>query len=512
MNLFMKQTVHTFFTTPLLVLFLLLPSMSFAQPSPVPNQGSLVLHWNEAAIQAISRKARKVTVMARSLYLLHQAMYDAWALYDDTAMPVLTDPALKRPEGEHSEENKASAVSQAAFTVLLSLFPDYEGASHLFSNTLRDLGYEPYMSGVDTPEALGFRAAQAVLSYRRKDGANAQKDFLDVVSSIYPKRYSYDTSDDPNTWHRLTVPTGLRRDAQGKPVIVKDDVLSFQLQRFATPQWGAVEPFALSSGDEFRPSPPPLLNSDEPYTDALGQTMTNDEAYRRQAKEVWELSQGLTDEQRAIAEYWSDGPRSETPPGHWNVLARGISLRGKHTLNDDVKMFFALNAALFDASIACWDAKRAYNYPRPIQAVRLLFDETWQPYQSLTFVTPPFPEYVSGHSTFSAAAAEVLTRFTGADRFYDGVTVLPQDVNGDGKLDVLGEYSALPGSSKLTKNHPSEPVVLQWETFQDAANQAGLSRRYGGIHFQDSDLRGRELGQKVGAVAFEKAERFWLGQ
>ena len=141
----------------------------------------------------------------------------------------------------------------------------------------------------------------------------------------------------------------------------------------------------------------------------------------------------------------------------------------------------------------------------------MLFDESWQPYQLNTFVTPPFPEYTSGHSTFSAAAAEVLTQFAGNNQFFDGVTVLPQDVNRDGKLDLLGQYIAMPASSKLEPRHPLEPVILQWETFQEAADEAGMSRRYGGIHFQDGDLRGREMGKKVGALAFEKAQSYWEG-
>jgi predicted transcriptional regulator len=106
----------------------------------------------------------------------------------------------------------------------------------------------------------------------------------------------------------------------------------------------------------------------------------------------------------------------------------------------------------------------------------------------------------------------VLTRFTGTEQFYDGVTVLPEDVNDDGKLDLLGEYIAIPGSSHLMPGYPAEPVVLQWETFQEAADEAGLSRQYGGIHFQDGDLRGRELGKKVGAWVFEKAQAYWQGQ
>ncbi len=498
---------------PTILFLLFLLGMGFAQTtSPLPSEGSIVLKWNDVALEAVSLKARKVPATARALYLLHQAMYDAWSLYDAKALPVYLDVTLKRPAEEHNEANQAAAVSQAAFTVLVSLFSEYERASQSFSTTLNELGYKPYSSGDNTPEALGFLAAQTVLAARRNDGSNEKKDFLDVSSSIYPQLYTFDTTNDPNLWHRLTVPTGLRRDETGKPIIIKDDLLSFQVQRFTTPHWGAVTPFALSSGNEFRPSAPPQFGSDEPYTDALAETMTNDEAYQKQALEVWELSHTLTDEQRAIAEYWSDGPRTPTPPGHWNLLAQGISIRDQHTLGDDVKMFFALNAALFDAGIACWDAKRAYNYVRPVEAVHLLFDESWHPYQSLTFVTPPFPEYVSGHSTFSAAATEVLTLFTGNSQFYDGVTVLPKDVNRDGKLDLLGQYIATVGSSKLTKGQPLEPIVLQWATFQEAADQAGLSRRYGGLHFQDGDLRGRELGKKVGAVAYEKAEGYWLGQ
>jgi hypothetical protein len=491
----------------LIVLLLCISAQSQTVQKP-----SLVVRWNEVAVQAIRYKSRKVTAMTRALYLVHQAMYDAWALYDDTARPVIADETLKRPASEHTEENKAAAVSQAAFTMLLALFPDYERASSLFSNMLTDYGYEPYTSGENTPEAIGFRVAREVLIYRSIDGANSAKDFLDVTSEKYPEKYAYDKNNDPNTWQRLTVPTGIVRDDTGRPIIVKENLISFQLQRFATAQWGAVEPFALTSGDQFRPGPPPMFGSDKPYTDALGQTMTNDEAFRKQVEDVWIMGKNLTDEQRAIAEYWADGPRSETPPGHWNSLAQGISWRDKHTLDDDVKMFFALNAALLDSSIACWDAKRAYNFVRPVTAIHTLFDETWQPFQLSTFVTPPFPEYVSGHSTFSSAAAEVLTRFTGSKTFYDGVTVLPKDVNRDGKLDLLGQYIAMPDSSHLLAGHPEQSVTLQWGTFQEAADEAGVSRRYGGIHFQDGDLRGRELGKKVSVWVFEKAQQYWQGQ
>ena len=118
----------------------------------------------------------------------------------------------------------------------------------------------------------------------------------------------------------------------------------------------------------------------------------------------------------------------------------------------------------------------------------------WIPYQLSTFPTPPFPEYISGHSTFSAAGATVLRLFTGSDMFRDSVTFPP-------------------GSSKIEPGlTPSSPVTLQWPTFSAAANQAGISRRYGGIHFKAGDLTGRAVGQIVGYEVYNKARRLWMGR
>jgi len=195
----------------------------------------------------------------------------------------------------------------------------------------------------------------------------------------------------------------------------------------------------------------------------------------------------------------------------------------------DLHLFFALNGALLDAGIATWEAKRYYDYIRPASAIRWYFSDhqvlawggpnkgtetilgqDWSPYQSITFVTPPFPEYVSGHSTFSRASAEVLTRFTGSGNFYDGFTETLQDVNNDGKPDLLGEHIA-PAGSFFIEDGPAGDVVLQWDTFIDAANEAGLSRLYGGIHIQDGDLRGRELGRAIGISAFSEAMKYING-
>src|SRR5205823_7503513 len=162
----------------------------------------------------------------------------------------------------------------------------------------------------------------------------------------------------------------------------------------------------------------------------------------------------------------------------------------------------ALTNALFDASIACWDGKRAFDSVRPATAIPFLFHgqqirswggpglgtvtmdgSRWIPYQPGTFPTPPFPEYISGHSTFSAAGATILALWTGSERFGGSVTFLP-------------------GSSVIEPRlTPGKAVTLSWKTFHAAANQAGLSRRYGGIHFKLADLVGRITGDLVGLQA-----------
>jgi len=176
-------------------------------------------------------------------------------------------------------------------------------------------------------------------------------------------------------------------------------------------------------------------------------------------------------------------------------------------------MFFALGNAILDASIESWSTKTIFDAVRPVTAVhflkknqqvqawagpyqgtKLINGQDWQPYQALTVVTPPFPEFYSGHSVFSVAGAEVLKRFTGSPLFGNCFTQAP------------GTSNVEPG---LT---PQNPVTLCWHTFKDAADQAGLSRRYGGIHFIPGDLTGRQIGRQIGAIDFEYAQGLYTGQ
>ncbi|MGH2814870.1 MAG: vanadium-dependent haloperoxidase, partial [Actinomycetota bacterium] len=324
---------------------------------------------------------------------------------------------------------------------------------------------------------------RAVLAFRHGDGANQLGDLGPEPlgrAAAYEDWTSYQPANplarllDPNRWQPQPTPDGMG-------------------QRFLAPHWGLVAPFALQAGWELRPA---------------GPRRHPGRSYLLQAEEVLTDSAGLTDEQKTTVEYWADGPASETPPGHWCLHAQEVSTRDGHSLDEDVKLFFALTAGLLDAAIACWDAKRAYDSVRPITAIRFLFagrqvlawggpglgprrvkGEEWRPY----LTTPPFGEYPSGHSTFSAAAAAVLARFTGSDR-YGGAVTMP-----------AGSSRVEPGIT------PAADVVLSWPTFSAAADQAGRSRRYGGIHFEDGDLVGRALGAMVGSGAWEAAAELFAG-
>lgn len=271
---------------------------------------------------------------------------------------------------------------------------------------------------------------------------------------------------------------------------------------FVGAQWAKVTPFAMKSTDEF-------LAFISRFRPALYPSQT----YLEQAQALVAISAGLTDTQKMIAEYWANGPHTELPPGHWDLFAQFVSARDQHTMDDDAKMFFALTAAIHDAGIVAWGAKSKFDSVRPVTAIPFLFHGQtivswggpfrgtvmmdggdWIPYQPATFPTPPFPEYISGHSTFSAAGAEILRRWTRSDNFGASVTF------------DAGSSTIEPGAT------PENAITLFWPTFTAAANQAGISRRYGGIHFETGDLVGRATGRLVAEKAWAKALKYCRGE
>ena len=485
------------------------------------------LTWNETILHAITEGPPRPTVISRKLFLVSAAQYDAWAVAAGQGRAyVEANRALAGTAGGDSQFVH-DAVMAATHVTASSLWPAQQ---ERFDQLMAQL------SGTSAGNDLGRTIALNVLAARAEDGSNAANGYADKPSSRYrtvyspmnaaigePRREPGGDLFDPNRWQPLVVPTGSLTDENGLPIADPDQPDSYTIQSNLTPHWGNVRTFGGFDPEQWLPPAPPLHGSDAPYVDQLGRESTNHEAWVEQFTEVVEYTALLEDRGKVIAEFWADGPRSETPPGHWNQLAQGVIYRDDLDLEGSIKLYFALNGALMDAAISAWHAKRVYDFIRPQSAIRHYFAgetipgwggpdqgtvdmpaEHWRPYQELTFITPPFAEYVSGHSTFSAAAAEVLSAFTGSETFFDGNTRIPQDLNSDGEADLMGQFIALPGSN-LFENSPQETVILQWPTWQDAADEAGISRLYGGIHIQDGDLAGRELGLQVGQRAWRRA-------
>ena len=486
------------------------------ESSPPEPQPTVVARWNQQALQAIRADKPVPTVITRALHLAHAAMYDTWAAFDPIAKGAYTDLRRSRLTSQRAIEQ---AISHAAHSVLSAVFPHH---TDRFDALLEELGFA---SARHPMARFGRQVAESVLLARADDGSNAANGY-DDLSGYASINQEGSGEFDPNRWTPLRIPNGTAVDENGIP-IATDDPSTYSLQSPLTPHWGDVTPFAIGDGAAFRPVAPPQLGDFSAYTDATGFTSTNDEAYRSQFAEVAAISATLTAEQKAIAEYWADGPLSSTPPGHWNEFAHDLSARETYGLADDVKMFFALNNALFDTGIAVWDAKYAHDYVRPQTAIRHLYEDKeivawagpnkgaqtilgqdWQPYQDVTFVTPAFPEYTSGHSGFSFAAATVLEAYTGSDVLFDGQSRGVQDLDGDGERDLIGAWS----TDELSfEQYDGDTIHLSWNTLWDAAAEAGRSRLYGGIHIQDGDLRGRAMGQQVAETVWSQTESLFEG-
>src|SRR5262249_24546239 len=238
------------------------------------------------------------------------------------------------PIREATSENKRKAISYAAYRCLVDEFPRKRES---LDGSMRRLGYDPRNESTDvaTPEGIGNVAAKLVIDHCHHDGANQ---LGDLEPGPYEDYTGYipvngpDRINDPDHWQPLRI-------------IDHGDLI---IQRFVTPFWNRVMSFALTSPDQFRPGPPHSYQR-------------NREEYQRQARELIDISAHLTDREKVIADFWADGPSSETPPGHWCLFAQFVSARDHHDVDADAMMFFELTNALFDASIAAWDAKQAYD-------------------------------------------------------------------------------------------------------------------------------------------------------
>lgn len=561
---------------------------------------SIARIWNEEALDAIRVDIPRPPVHARNLFHLSVAMYDVWAAYDPVAEGYYFKEKIV-PLPVNVQSARVEAISYAAYRVLRHRYARSASSNVTMAalvTRMNTLGFVTNLTDTigNHPRAVGNRAAATVLTNTWIDGSNESVNHQFSFSpSNDPMIVSVPGTQmkDPNRWQPLAL--GVSISQNGIPVVEA-------YQTNTCPHWGRVRPFALMR-----------LQSSNVYEDVgapLRLFTESEEEYKNQMLEVirfgsWldpddgvmiDISPGAIgnnslgtidgtghpvnpvtglpyaphvvprgDFGRVLAEYWADGPQSETPPGHWNSLANEVTdaitnkiIGGTTSVVDDlewdIKMYFGLNGATHDAAIAAWNHKGVYDSVRPISGIRWLCQSNqlplvpglseiittessapgerhahlqtnvgeiaiftwpgqpadptntfsgaqwirgvmWRPYQKNTFVTPPFAGMISGHSTFSRSAAEFLAAFTGSPYVPGG----------------LGEFVAAQGTFLTFEYGPVQETRIQWATYFDAADLAGISRLWGGIHVPADDVSGRRVGARVGRAAYDLAMQYFAG-
>ncbi len=582
---------------------------------PPVTAGSIARLWNEAILDAIRIDLPHPPVHARNLFHLSAVMYDAWAAYDTNATGFLFhEKAVAQDIGAARYE----AVSYAAYRLLRQRYALSRAAGTtlaILDARFAALGFDRNRleAGTGSPAGVGNAVFATLSAFVAEDGARQNFAYVDVP----PAEGGYQSANLPLG---IAIPGTLAADVnRWQPLAVTDATTQNgipvdSIQQFLGPQWLNVRPFALPREEYghpwIDPGPPPELGTatDAEFRDNVVTVLryaaeltpddgvTLDISPGRWGNNALGANDGTGrplnpvtgqpyapnvvrrgDFARVLAEFWADGPSSETPPGHWNTLANYVSDSGQlarriggsgpdvDELEWDVKLYFALNGALHDAACAAWAVKRYYDGWRPITAIRYMGQlgqssdpaqprfhpdglplvpglielsteataapggrhsgfpagsllvlswpgqprlptaqysgvrwirpENWLPFQKRTFVTPAFPGYISGHSTFSRAAAEVLAAFTGSAFFPGG----------------LGTFTAVKNNYLSFELGPSENVQLQWATYFDASDQSGISRIWGGIHPPADDFNGRRVGAEVGLRAWRLARRYFDG-
>jgi len=316
-----------------------------------------VTFWNSIALDIMRESMTHPPRVGRDLAIVHSSIYDALNAIDRMHTPLFYQPSLAGPA------SREAAVAAAAHEALVGLYPTYETSLNgLFNARLAAI---PDGRARDTGIALGRSVADNMLTLRASDGWNA--------GSVY------EGGTKPGQWR--PTPPGF--------------------QPALAPHWGNVKPFAIPGVEEFRPGPPPALGSHE-YAVALNETKllgASDSTVR-------------TPDQTQIAEFWNDYPGlTAAPAGKWNLIAQTLGEQQGNTLAQNARMLALLNVSLADVGIVCWDTKYTYGLWRPEDAIRLadtdgnpgtLADPDWTP----LWPSPAFPEYNSGHSSFSGASAE----------------------------------------------------------------------------------------------------------
>lgn len=459
------------------------PGQKTAETKEEPKgKDNVAYQWGKIALEATANDTDmfkpRPTITSRFLGLIFTAVFDAWTRYDKKATPVYLTGVDRRPTDELTTRNKEIAISYAAYRAMSEY---YYSDSTMYKEFMVKLGLDPNDMSLDptTPVGIGNLAAKAVIEARKGDGSNQYGELSGEMGKPYYDYTEYspvntvDENVDINRWQP-------KYFADGKGGKFAPSCL--------TPYWQLVKPLMLDSSSQFRPGPPPMVGSEQ---------------LAEEVKEVIDLQANLTDENRALVEFMRDGPSSVQQAGHWLIFAQNVSIRDNHTLDEDVKMYFLVEAVAMDGFIACWDSKMFYDYARPFALVHDYYQDQvikawggpevgmtemkgqqWRPYSPETFLCPPFPSYVSGHSTISGGCAEVLRLYKGDDRFDTSVDLVPG---------IMTE-----------PNNLGDTVTLHFPTFTKAGEMAGISRVMGGYHIQSDNIEGLNLGRNVARDIYKK--------
>lgn len=475
-----------------------------------PNKGfkpNAAYKWLDILLEASGRDAvrnkPRPTVLSRTDAMVLTAMYDAWAAYDETAVGTRLGAQLRRPKREHTIKNKETAIAYAAYRTLLFV---YKEDHDWIRKQLQIMGYDPNNDSRDksTPVGIGNVAADALIEFRRDDGANQLGNRNGSGGQPYADYTNYKPVNSPG---KIKDPT------RWLPIPFDDGKGGTVSPGFLTPHWGMVTPFVLESSHQFRPPTPPQWGS---------------ERLSREIAEAAQVNANLTLEQKAIVEFMREGPRSTGQSGHWLQLAQDVSRRDKNSLDKDIKLFFSVGNVVMDAFIACWEAKRYYDTGRPYWWVRMYYEgkeidawggpgkgvvrlpaSNWLPYSPPTFLTPPFPGYTSGHATASGAASRMLELFTGSDHF--GVTAFQQAgfLTGEAKYPASAMQAVNEKPVQLASD--AKMIRLDIPSFTYASEMAALSRLWGGYHIRTDNEEGLILGRKIAMYSWPKYQAYFNG-
>lgn len=403
-------------------------------------RADIVLDWNAQALEAVQASGTPPPYVARNLAMLHVAVYNAVeGIAGDHQL--FANGAYAGPGAGPMGASIEAAATMAAYTVMTNLYPALSGSFESLYNThVAALGVS---QATTDGLAWGSTVASGVLDWRSTDGAS--------IAGATP----YTPVGQPGYW-QPTAP------GYASPLL---------------PGWGNVSTFAIPSTAGFQPAGLPGPTR----ADFLASTQYANEL--NQVKEIGSLtSLTRTADQSEIAVFWAAGGGTVTPPGQWNQIGQTVAASAGLTLQDNARVFAALNVAMADAGIVSWDAKYGEDLWRPITAIweaendgnpLTEADLAWLPF----ITTPPFPEYTSGHSSFSGAAMTVLADFFGDDTAFSYGT----DIDGDGIIDITRDFTS----------------------FTEAGEEAGMSRIYGGIHFMSGNIDGRDSGEGVGLHTME---------